>query len=188
MKKALMIGAFTLVSIAGKAQKLELGLSGGLSFCKDGNTTQRPDYYGSFRGAIDLSKWQAGAGIDFLRTGYSLKTVTLSKEPEVISLRRITYDYTCPNVFVNRIFGRKNSYLYAGLNAGWSFVQRENYDWVTLDKSTTKYAAFLGGIQAGYTVYAGKHLGLNAEAGARWLDYRSGVFLFPVSVGMRYLL
>ncbi|HYD23101.1 MAG TPA: hypothetical protein VEB40_16570 [Flavipsychrobacter sp.] len=188
MKKAFIISVFAFMSIAGKAQKLELGLNGGLSFCKDGKTTQRPDYYSSLRVAVDLARWQAGAGIDFLRAGYSIKSVALSAEPEVISLQRITYDYTCPNVFVNRIFGKKNSYLYGGVNAGWSFVEKENYDRITLDKSTTKYGAFLGGIQAGYTVYANKHLGMNAEAGARWLDYGRGVFLFPVSVGMRYLL
>jgi hypothetical protein len=189
MRKTLLLSALALACTNARGQKIETAINGGITAHADTGPAQRPGYYGSARASILLINWQIGAAFDMMETGYTRKDVITKPGggSELVIGSQYVFSYAAPNVFANRIFRTKKGYLYLGANAGWSFTNREvTQSNLTID---TRRNAFLGGLQTGYTVYATRHLGLNAEAAARCLRYRgSNSFLFPISAGVRYRL
>jgi hypothetical protein len=189
MRKTLLLQALAFICYNAQGQKIETAINGGVTAHADAGPAQRPGYYGSVRGSALLANWQIGAAMDMMETGYTKKEVKAMPGggSELVIGSRYVYSYAAPNVFANRLFRTKKGYLYAGANAGWSFNSKE----ITTMGITTESRndVLMLGAQAGYTVYATRHWGLNAEAAARCLRYPGGnSFLFPVSAGVRYRL
>ena len=211
MRKTLLIAALSLGCIAAQAQKIEIGLNGGMVLHKasgkgfsgppsagptvNGDLMRSPiGSYGSAKVSVILKNWQAGIGIDKFRTEIRLNY------PLPLSLRNgdpMHYNLT-PYLFGNRLFRLPKSFAYAGINGGICNGKSITPTDVSSINLEARYSGFFGGVQAGYTFYFIKHFGVNAELGARYqqvkYDYTFNTeptvsqLVFPVSLGVRYSL
>ncbi len=198
MKKTLFIAVLMVSSIASKAQKLELGLNGGVapyiyadnSFKSfNGTVKKQMGYYGSFRVALMLAGWQLGAAVDNYQMGVSSAIMGASVKTK--------YNNLTPYLFLNKMFKLPKSYIYAGINAGMNFGAAKNTGVNTTVLPVADYSGYNGGVQAGFTLNLAKGLGANIEAGARYMHIQyddvlgvkggtTDMLAFPISLGVRY--
>jgi hypothetical protein len=199
MKRIITASLLLAGSLTVSAQKIELGLNGGVTpyvyadqtFKNfNGTVKQEMGYYASLRVALNLMGWQLGAAVDKFQTGVT-QTSGISTNTKFNSLT--------PYLFVNKIFKLPKSYIYAGLNGGMNIGTAET-DITTLGVTIPEidYSGYNGGVQAGYTINFFKGLGANIEAGARYLHIQyenmptggKGMTVnhiaFPISLGVRY--
>lgn len=199
MKKTLLLAFIALGVVSAKAQKIELGLNGGVapyiyadgSF-KDFNGTVKKQmgYYGSFRVALSLVGWQIGAAAD----KYQMSVTSSS----LIASVTTKYNNLTPYLFLNKMFKLPKSYIYAGINAGMNFGEAKNTGVGAVVLPTADYSGYNGGVQAGFTLNLIKGLGANIEAGARYMHIQydnvtpgtkgptTDMLAFPISLGVRY--
>jgi hypothetical protein len=204
MKKALLLALVMMGGICAKAQKIELGLNGGLApyiwadnSLKTGvSRKNQPGYYASARVSFMMVGFQVGVGADMFQTGAKSSVTDTTGTYKNTS----KYSTLTPYLFLNKIFRLPKSYIYAGLNAGYNtgtVKSESSAPLVPLAKSSAKYSGFNGGVQLGFTLNLAKGLGANAEAGAKYLQMQpetiAGIkpaatyhVIFPVSLGIRY--
>ncbi|HYD23102.1 MAG TPA: outer membrane beta-barrel protein [Flavipsychrobacter sp.] len=185
MRKTLLIAALSLGSISAQAQKIEIGLNGGMMLHKsDGKnfagdpavTRLKRDAIGScgnLKAGIAIKKWQAGIGVEKYRTDVQFNRPSYRYDSDRSNMKSLS-----PYVFGNRLFKLPNSVAYAGINAGMCMGTAFTETDVTDLFIEAKYRGFTAGVQAGYTFYFTKHLGVNAEIGAR---YQKNEIYGPVS-------
>ncbi len=202
MKKIIIIALVLGNSLTVSAQKIELGLNGGLApyIWADntfknygGSKKNNPGYYGSLRVSFMMVGWQVGAGVDIFQTG-----VTASKTDSIATFKNTTkYRTLTPYLFLNKIFRLPKSYIYAGINGGYNTGNADTkIEWIVNSTYSAKYSGFAGGAQLGFTLNLAKGLGANAEAGAKYVKMARAVttgpapyeshLIFPVSLGVRY--
>lgn len=185
------------------AQKLELGLNGGITPYRWADYTfkilnNHPNakdlfkkdagYYSSFRVALNLRGWQLGAALDKFRVGLSGPFISAGTD-------KLTFNNHTPYLFVNKLFRLPKSYIYVGVNGGINFVNSA-FTPAGKTSATGNHTGYNGGLQAGYTISLVKGVSANAEVGARYLHLRYSLFansngiskqmIFPVSLGVRY--
>lgn len=204
MKKTLLLALIALAGISAKAQKIELGLNGGLApyIWADntfknygGSSKNQPGYYGSARVSLTLVGFQFGVGFDMFQTG--VKTSIMQFFGEFKNTTK--YNTLTPYLFVNKIFRLPKSYIYAGLSGGYNSGTAKTESTAPLigtTKNNNKYSGFSGGAQLGFTLNLAKGIGANAEAGAKYMQMTQDVptgkgptnyhLIFPVSLGVRY--
>ena len=204
MKKALLLALIAASCISAKAQKIELGLNGGLApyIWADntfknygGSKKNQPGYYGSFRVSLTLVGFQFGLGADMFQTG--VKTVDTNTFIGNITTTT-KYNSLTPYLFLNKIFRLPKSYIYAGISGGYNTGTAKSQlssSLISLPNVNTKYSGLNAGMQLGYTLNLAKGLGVNAEAGAKYIQMTpesttggKSIYqlAFPVSLGVRY--
>jgi hypothetical protein len=204
MKKALLLALIAICGVGAKAQKIELGLNGGLApyIWADntfknygGSKKNQPGYYGSFRVSLTLVGFQFGLGADMFQTG--VKTSEVDTFFGTINTT-VKYNSLTPYLFLNKIFRLPKSYIYAGISGGYNTGTAKaqvSSPLISLAGINTKYSGFNAGMQLGFTLNLAKGLGANAEAGAKYIQMTpDGItggksiyqLAFPVSLGVRY--
>ena len=202
MKKILLLALLTpAISVA---QKLEFGINGGMTAHTApshsyGKVHNDIGYYAGARAAFSFLGFQAGIGVDAIKmTGTREQILGPTMELNIAD-PAIT-----PHLFINKKISLPKSYLYFGLSAGYTFVNYKSNK-AFLDTRghiadiDSKGSGFMGGLQLGYVFLLTSHLGINAEAAARYYNYsphdpatstynKYRLFAFPVSVGVRYRL
>ncbi len=202
MKEIIAIALIVLSSLTASAQKIELGLNGGITpyrwadhtFKYLQNASGASDlfkkdigYYSSFRVALNLHGWQFGAAVDKFQVG--LTGPFIGAGPD-----QIIFNNHTPYLFVNKLFRLPKSYFYAGVNGGFNFI-KSVFTSGGKTTATGNHTGYNGGVQAGYTLSLVKGISANAEVGARYLHLRYSLFnnngiskqmIFPVSLGVRY--
>lgn len=204
MKKTLLLALIALSGINSKAQKIELGLNGGLApyIWADntfknygGSKKDQPGYYGSARVSLTLIGFQFGVGFDMFQTG--VKTRIMQPIGEFKNTTK--YSTLTPYLFLNKIFRLPKSYIYAGINGGYNTGTSKgeiSAPFMSVTKTNATYSGFTGGAQLGFTLNLAKGLGVNAEAAAKYIKMAQKVttgpapstshLIFPVSLGVRY--
>ena len=216
MKNSLLIALLGVTSLPATAQKIELGINGGImgfipkSEFVSGESI--PGHYANCRIALNILKWQVGVGID----KYQTTTRYYSTGAQANETETYKHSSFAPQLFANRVIKLPKSYLYGGINAGINITkQYYSYEEITRDANYIPRDPYRAparwlphrasfGVQAGYTVLLGKHFGVNAEAGARYMRMQTIAYMgmqplagagpwtyvlqFPLSLGVRYSL
>jgi hypothetical protein len=196
MKNIVLIALLSLGFTTGNAQKLSLGLNGGMALFLNAKPVlslykREPSYYGSGRVSLFLLKWQIGAAFDMHQVGVNTSNAGYTDVTKFNSM--------VPTVFINKIFSLPKSYLYIGLNGGMNFGTADNKSTISgaFTTSSNEYSGYVGGVQAGYTIRLIGGLAANAEAGARYMNMKYKVtagtapvvqqVVIPVSLGLNYI-
>jgi hypothetical protein len=199
MKNIVLVALLSLGFTTGNAQKLSIGLNGGMALFLYTNTGptasfqygQENGYYGSGRVSLFLLKWQIGAAFDMHQVAVRSRNFGNDIQTKFNSM--------VPTVFINKIFSLPKSYIYAGLNGGMNFGTADNKSTISGVTATTsnEYSGYVGGVQVGYTIRLIGGLAANAEAGARYMNMKYKVtagaapvvqhVVIPVSLGLNYI-
>lgn len=126
MRKAILTSIVALMCLSATAQKIEIGLNGGMmlhsssgkNFSNNAtvmNQLKRDPIgsYGSAKASVILKNWQAGIGFEKYRTEIQYNKIRYNFDSDRSTLKSIS-----PYVFGNRLFKLPKSYVYAGVNAG----------------------------------------------------------------------
>lgn len=94
--------------------------------------------------------------------------------------------------FANRVFVRKKHMeVYGGLSIGYIFITKtETPQTEAFSFKNNGNIGYLGGLQLGATYFISKHIGVNAEVNADYMNITSGpsnftVITVPVTIGAR---
>lgn len=205
MKKTIITALLMIAGFSSYAQKIELGLNGGLApyIWADntfknygGSKKDKPGYYGSFKASVRLIGWQVGVSADLFKTSVEATNTVITTND---FKNESKYSNFTPCLFVNKLFKLPKSYLYAGVNGGLTMGSSDTkVSGIFNYTSTAKHSGYNFGMQLGYTVNIAKGLGANAEAGARYINMKQKVaagtaltynhLVFPVTLGVRYTL
>jgi hypothetical protein len=210
MKKLLF--ALIAVPFYCSAQQFEIGLDGGFAFhtLPMSNTIAKQDkpILGYAAGAnIDLLLPHAQIGIGVSAAELS-ETNYLAPNYTIKVYDRIAHPLITPYAFYNYLWDQGSDYVYAGGMAGLAVasVGVNTFDQTgpAVSGYTTAYNStygFVVGIQAGFIVRAGKHIGIGGQAAMRYTDYTYTppsnpgenpyvyrLFYFPFTVSLRYFI
>lgn len=184
---------------------MEIGVNAGITpFVAVGNRYLRnmarestPMQYMSAKFSFYADKgWWIGAGVDAFSTTFRVTDgVNYIGKPIITEA---TYNSIAPYLFLNKHIRSGKNTIYAGASAGIcpGWYRSEYIDhppplygsWNDV-KRANGYNGIYAGLQGGYTYNVTKHLGINAEAGAKFVNMSgtgASLATFPVSVGVRY--
>lgn len=193
------------------AQKWELGLNGGIVWNTLPSYIEKTEYTApsklSLMGNVKLmrnfKKWQVGLSVSAMQLTYINKmqfwledmSTPFSEEPfgDKVVMANPAVPVT---LFVNRKVDFKRVELYGGLSAGYVYLsQRIKYfTGATFQTYHNTGSGYTIGAQLGGTYYITRHIGLNGELSAAYLqlcmknDYIGTyhVWAFPATLGIRY--
>jgi hypothetical protein len=188
---------------------MEIGFNGGITpFVTVGNEYLRnkakesmPQKYISAKFSFHADKgWWIGFGVDAYSITFSVTDGVNYMNMSITS--RYTYNTIAPYLFLNKYIKSGNNTIYAGASAGlcpgWykskytNTISNNPYSYSTGDDIANRPTTYNGvyiGIQAGYIYNVTKHLGINAEAGAKFVSMsgtNTSILTLPVSAGIRY--
>ncbi len=224
MKKTI-IAILVCAAATANAQKFEIGFNGGIGMNTNLKSAWHkysvPSEYQPFpflpvlsvKGIYNHKLWQYGLSLEYRRVAYlqkDFKAVDLYPQPTL--LPGTCYEYFGPyryiaigstpvipvKIFVNRKIKLHRFETYAGLSAGYLFIENSHRKFhINLESMTPNnngYNALSVGVQAGTTYFLTKRLGLNAEMTGDYLRFHSlnyipvQMFSFPLSAGICYKL
>lgn len=193
------------------AQKWELGLNGGITWNTLPSFVEKTEYTGhsglSLMGGVKVMrnspKWQVGLSISAMQLTYInkmqfwLEDMSNPFTEESFGDKVVVANPAIPiTLLVNRIVKINKLEMYGGLSAGYVYLsQRYKYfngaGFRTYHNTGSGYTI---GAQLGGTYYITRHIGLNGELNAAYMqlslknDYIDTFHLwaFPATLGIRY--
>ncbi len=180
-----------------------------------GSALNYADAY-SLKGMYLYKNWQFGISIDHRRATYRIeqKVVFYSQYhpggPLIIDNRIPLYAHHSKSYYpikflANRKVKLNHFELYGGLSAGYVILSdikiNPSISDLTVDMETKQRSAdyrinhgisFTAGAQVGFTYFVGKHIGLNMEVNADYVQFRQGPHSYsemacvPILIGLRY--
>lgn len=188
-------------------------LTSGTHISTNNKPLNTSDVY-SLKGMYSYKNWQFGVSFDHRRATYKIeqRTVFISyffptgiqsySEPIYVHRSRPYYPV---KFFANRKVKLNHFELYGGLSAGFVILAGVKPDPtisdLTMDMETRQRTAdyhinhgisFTAGAQMGCTYFVSRHIGLNVEVNADYVQFRQGSHMrsqmvsVPIMLGLRY--
>ena len=216
MKPSLFILALFITSFV-NAQKYEFGFNGGINYTSSlrnltpytfienpsGATLSHPLTL-SLKLLRNHNKWQYGVALESGEAKYKYQFVHFEYssyynpfQDDIPPIYGVSVANYYPVKFIlNRKFKTGNYKGYAGLNAGYVFIPMigSNNKEMVQPFNDNNYYGLCAGLQVGTTRYISRHIGINAEFDANYLQFRQGrgsllsFNTYSLNFGIRYRL